>query len=80
MVLDATRAHFHSPATRRVFVRLCDEDYQEGYCALLRKSMYGTRDAAANWELFSSTVARDHAGLKPGAANPCLFWNEKLRV
>eukprot|EP00975_Prorocentrum_lima_P036486 7674339-Prorocentrum_lima.AAC.1 len=50
MVLDATRAHVHSLATRRVFVKLCDLDASSDMCGLLEKSMYGTRDAAANWE------------------------------
>eukprot|EP00975_Prorocentrum_lima_P019776 4161198-Prorocentrum_lima.AAC.1 len=36
--------------------------------------MYGTRDAAANWEEFSAGVARG-AGFEIGQANPCLMWH-----
>ena len=80
MVLDATRAHFHSPATRKVYVKLSDEDYEENKCALLLKSMYGTRDAASNWEDFSAEVAEKHAGLIPGRGSPCLMWNAIKKV
>ena len=34
-----------------MYVDLSKEDYEEGKCGLLRKAMYGTRDAAQNWEL-----------------------------
>ena len=33
-----------------MFVRLPQEDHEEGKCGLLEKAMYGTRDAAQNWE------------------------------
>ena len=32
-----------------VFVELPEEDSEPGMCGKLRKSMYGTRDAAQNW-------------------------------
>ena len=80
MVLDATRAHFHSPAPRHIFVELCEIDAEDNMCALLDKSMYGTRDAAANWEEFSAGVARDTANFAIGKASPCLMWHASLRV
>ena len=43
---DVVRAYFHAKARRKVFVDLPKEDYEEGKCGLLKKSMYGTRDAA----------------------------------
>eukprot|EP00959_Pyramimonas_sp_CCMP1952_P209322 4378947-Pyramimonas_sp.AAC.1 len=49
MFIDISRARFHGPARRLVFVQLPPERRREGYCALLLKSMYGTRDAAANF-------------------------------
>ena len=52
-VVDVRRAHFHAPARRRVFVELPPEDHQPGdehMCGLLQCSLYGTRDAARNWE------------------------------
>ena len=44
------RAYFYAPARRPVYVTLPDEDASPGYCARLNVSMYGTRDAASNWE------------------------------
>ena len=44
------RAYFHAYATREVYVDLPTEDHEEGMCGKLYKSMYGTRDAAQNWE------------------------------
>ncbi len=34
-----------------MYVELPKEDQQEGMCCRLKKAMYGTRDAAQNWEL-----------------------------
>ena len=44
------RAHFHSNARRHVYVQLPEEDREEGMCGKLNRAMYGTRDAAQNWE------------------------------
>ena len=52
-LVDVRRAYFYAPARRRVFVELPPEDYQAGdehMCGLLQCSLYGTRDAAQNWE------------------------------
>ena len=77
MVLNATRAHWHSPAN------LAPEDLTEPgdskRCARLLKSMYGCRDAAANWEDFSNKVMQE-MGFRSGVANPCLMWHPKWRV
>ena len=83
MVLDATRAHWHSPARREVYVELAPEDRMEAgddqRCAKLRKSMYGCRDAAANWEEFSTGTLKE-IGFRPGVASPCLMWHEDWKV
>ena len=52
-VTDVKRAHFHAKAKRRIFVDLPPEDPmygRSGACGELQRSMYGTRDASANWE------------------------------
>eukprot|EP00959_Pyramimonas_sp_CCMP1952_P147694 3090648-Pyramimonas_sp.AAC.1 len=49
MFIDISRAHFRSPARRRVLAQLPAERRHEGYCALQLKSIHGTRDAAANF-------------------------------
>ena len=48
--IDVRRAYFHAAARREVYVELSAEDREEGMCGRLNKSMYGTRDAAQNWE------------------------------
>ena len=78
-ILDATRAHFHSPSQRRTFVSLCNEDYEPGMCALLLQSMYGQRDAAANWEDFSFEVIVK-VGFEGGVGSPCLAYHQKAKV
>ena len=49
--IDVRRAYFHAEARRQVFVDLCEEDDVKGMCGELLKAMYGTRDAAQNWEV-----------------------------
>ena len=44
--VDISRAYFQADAIREVYVQLPDEDWEEGMCGKLLKSMYGTRDAA----------------------------------
>ena len=53
MHVDVSRAYFHAKAERLVLVKLPVEDCSgkdEGEIGLLKKSMYGTRDAASIWE------------------------------
>ena len=52
-VVDVRRAYFYAAARRKVYVELPPEDWEEGdeeKCGLLRVSLYGTRDAAVNWQ------------------------------
>ena len=37
--------------TNRVYVELPKEDFEDGKCGVLKKTMYGTRDAAQSWEM-----------------------------
>ena len=48
--IDVRRAYFYAPARRPVFVHLPEEGAKPGFCMRLNVSMYGTRDAASNWE------------------------------
>ena len=48
--IDVRRAYFQAKARRSVYVKLPEEDATPGYVGKLLKSMYGTRDAAQNWE------------------------------
>jgi hypothetical protein len=78
-LFDVSRAHFHSPSRREVYVELCTEDWEADKCALLLKSMYGTRDAAANWESFYTAVLVK-AQFVPGAFSPCLFFHKDRQI
>ena len=50
-------AYLRVEAKREVYVMLPEEDCEEGMCAILKKAMYGTRDAAQSWE---ATYRRAH--------------------
>ena len=43
--IDVRRAYFYAHSKRTVYVDLPPEDYEEGMCGKLVKSIYGTRDA-----------------------------------
>ena len=72
LVVDVRRAYFHARARRPVFVELPEEDAEEGMCGELLQSMYGTRDAASNWEQ-AYTDALISEGWTPGVTTPCVF-------
>ena len=74
MVNDVKRAYFFAPAKRPVYVELPPEDWEPGKCGRLCKSMYGTRDAAANWQDTLMTRLEDN-GLQRGAGYPCVFFH-----
>ena len=49
--LDVKKAYFYAPSKRRVFIEIPWEDRVDGkgdVVGLLKRSLYGTRDAAAN--------------------------------
>ena len=74
-LVDVRRAYFYAPARRRVFVELPPEDYQAGdedMCGLLQYSLYGTRDAAQNWEEELTSTLSD-LKLTRGVACPCVW-------
>ena len=69
MYADVSRAYFYAKAVRPVYVKLPDEDYEEGderKCARLLMSMYGTRDAAANWAAEYTATLLEHGFIQGG--------------
>ena len=72
--IDVRRAYFHAPARRPVFVKLPTEDDEADMCGRLVKALYGTRDAAQNWE-HAYVDFLETAGFTVGRASPCMFWN-----
>ena len=75
MVIDIKRAYFYAPARQDIYVKLPPEDpraMDPNVCGKLRKSLYGTRDAGANWHAaYSEFLCR--IGFSQGVANPCHF-------
>ena len=52
--IDIRKAYFHAPCKRTMYVQLPEEFCEPGefgkVCGRLNYSLYGTRDAASNWE------------------------------
>ena len=72
---DVSRAHFYADAVRDVYVRLPSEDpkvKKPGVCGKLRKTMYGSLDAAQRWGEHCAQVL-EAGGFSRGAASPCHF-------
>ena len=82
MLLDVRRAHFYAKSIRRVFIRMPMEDPRfdpNDPTAELEHSLYGTQDAAANWEQeYSSRLVS--LGFRRGQGSACLFRKEDLEV
>jgi hypothetical protein len=78
-VIDVRRAYFHAKARRAVNVRLPAEDATQGMCGILKKAMYGTRDAAYTWECERVEFMKD-AGFMQGRASPCVFYHSEKNV
>lgn len=72
--IDIKRAYFWAPARRDIYVRLPLEDLEEGMCGKLDQSMYGTQDAAFDWEI-EYTEFMIKCGFVEGKSTPCLFKN-----
>ena len=75
LIVDVWRAYFYAPAKRRVYIELPEEDYQHGdeeKCGKLNVSLYGTRDAASNWEAELGGFL-EGIGFKKGRGSSCLL-------
>ena len=79
--LDIKKAHFWADARRRILVELPMETGvdTEKYVGLLKKSLYGTRDAPANWE---ATILRVMTllGFVQGRSNSCLYFHPGRQI
>ena len=64
----------YAKSRRPVFKQLPNEDWEDGMCGRLNVSLYGTRDAASNWENTYSD-ALISAGFVPGISSPCTFYH-----
>lgn len=79
LFVDVKRAYFYAKCKRPVFVKLPDEDSADGQCGRLEVSMYGTRDAASNWEEeYTNSLVK--FGFNPGVSTPCAFYNAERDI
>ena len=81
-MIDVRRAYFHAKARRRVYIELPEGDGGgpgSQQCRLLRKSLYGIRDAAQNWERELGGFLEE-IGLRRGQASTCLHSEEARRI
>ena len=77
--IDIKRAYFHAKAVRDVFVDLPEQDAEEGMCGKLVYAMYGTRDAAQNWEReYESAFLA--LGFTQGLSSPCVFYHAERDI
>ena len=80
LVIDVRRAYFYAKARRSFQIELPEGD-REGpgsrQCGLLRKSLYGTRDAAQNWDCELGDFLEE-IGLRRRQASTC-FLSEDAR-
>ena len=75
MAIDIKRAYFYAKSIRDTYVELPKEDYQNGdehMCGLLKLSLYGTRDAAMNWEAEINSTMKA-VGYTKGLASACVY-------
>ena len=77
--IDIKRAYFHAKAVRDVFVDLPEQDAEEGMCGKLVYAMYGTRDAAQNWEREYESAFLD-LGFTQGLSSPCVFYHAERDI
>ena len=84
MINDIARAFFEAAAKRQVCIELPDEDKTasdkgKDLVGLLQMSLYGTRDAAKNWQ-DEVTRMMKRWGFTQGRYNPCLFYHAEWDV
>ena len=80
MINGVARAFFEAKATRKVCIELPEddkvlEDVKNDNVGLLKMSLYGTRDAATNWQ---EEVAKEMIswGFSRGRYNPCRYYHK----
>ena len=82
LVIHVRRAYFYARARRRVYIELPEGDGVgpgSRQCGLLRKSLYGTRNAAQNWECELGGFLEE-IGLRRGQASTCLYCEESRGI
>ena len=76
---DTTRAHPHCEMKRQVWIQLPSADPRSvelGVCGILKRCLYGTRDAGKELELLFCSVMVDELGFVVGRWSPCMHRHE----
>ena len=76
-LIDISRAHFYGASKRRVFCALPQGQEQPGKCALLRRTMYGTLDAAHIWQETYTEWLKE-CGIRQCIGWPALYMHDEL--
>ena len=82
MVVDIRRAYFYAKAQRPLYIKLPQEDPKSAdpnLCGRLEQSLYGTRDAGANWHAEYSRFLLEN-DLLQGTTNPCHFYSADFTI
>ena len=77
--IDIKRAYLQADVKQDIYVDLPQEDMAEGMCANLVKAIYGTEDAAQNWELAYRKAHADW-GFRVGKASPCVMCHPQREI
>ena len=77
--IGVRRAYFHAPARRDIFIHLPPEDAAPAMCGKINKAMYGTRDAAQNWE-FAYADSLQALGFMKGKATQSAFYHQQRNI
>ena len=82
MTNDVGRAYFYAPATKPIYIKIPDEDWEPGdeeNVARLNLSLDGTKDAAKNWSKKYTEVMLS-LGFEVGQGSPCNFKHVQRQV
>ena len=78
--IDVKKAHFWSPARKRLLVELPPEaGHSHDKVGLLKKSLDGTRDAPANWEAAIKEVMLK-IGFVQAKSISCLYYHDESQI
>jgi hypothetical protein len=81
MTIDIKRAYFYAKSIRPTYIELPQEDYEPGdehKCGILKLSLYGTRDAAMNWEAEINQTMKELGYIK-GKASACVYRHGSMK-
>ena len=81
LLIDVRKAHLHAVSVREVYVQMPPELRAKypGMCWKLKRCLYGTRDAPAQWEALYIAKLQE-MGFTVGSASANCLYNPKLNV